>query len=288
MPSPDGGYETHAFDTFTAIALTAIHEFPSRAMQSRCIVLVMKRATQGRGRAAGRVRRGARGRAHRVRPKARALGGRPRGVAPVNKKDTGLINRIWLNWRPLLQIAELAGGTWPARALAAAKADMARVTGEKDDSAEYALLAAIWRVLAADKSNPRRMLTRDLDPQASRRGRGALAHGGQGGRRSTSTTYANKLKKLLPPKVSTQRANRAAGARIGTPRRLPLYGYHELHFADAFERYLGKGLPSGQAGHLISRPTIRIRDASRQRFCPRKGGLDRFIRPSDLTAENDR
>ena len=29
---------------------------------------------------------------------------------------------------------------------------MARVTGEKDDSPEYALLDAIWRVLAADKS----------------------------------------------------------------------------------------------------------------------------------------
>ena len=69
---------------------------------------------------------------------------------------------------PLLQIAELAGGTWPARALAAAKADMARVTGEKDDSPEYALLAAIWRVLAADKSDPRRMLTVRPDLQASR------------------------------------------------------------------------------------------------------------------------
>ena len=46
VPSADGGYETSVFDTFTAIALTAINEFPSRAMQSRCIVLVMKRATR--------------------------------------------------------------------------------------------------------------------------------------------------------------------------------------------------------------------------------------------------
>ena len=46
VPSPDGGYETAVFDTFTGIAMTAIHEFPSKAMQSRCIVLVMKRATK--------------------------------------------------------------------------------------------------------------------------------------------------------------------------------------------------------------------------------------------------
>ena len=47
---------------------------------------------------------------------------------------------------------------------------MARVTGEKDDSPEYALLAAIWRVLAADKSNPRRMLTVDLLAKLLNRG----------------------------------------------------------------------------------------------------------------------
>ncbi len=159
VPSPDGGYETAVFDTFTGIAMTAIHEFPSKAMQSRCIVLVMKRATKED--AARLVD------FDETHEAALAECGRKlmrwsidlEALPTINKMTFGLINRIWLNWKPLLQIAQLAGGTWPARALAAAKADMARVTGEKDDSPEYALLAAIWRVLAADKSDPRRMLT---------------------------------------------------------------------------------------------------------------------------------
>ena len=159
VPSPDGGYETAVFDTFTGIAMTAIHEFPSKAMQSRCIVLVMKRATK-----ADAARLVDFDETHEA---ALAECGRKlmrwsidlEALPTINKMTFGLINRIWLNWKPLLQIAQLAGGTWPARALAAAKADMARVTGEKDDSPEYALLAAIWRVLAADKSDPRRMLT---------------------------------------------------------------------------------------------------------------------------------
>ena len=159
VPSPDGGYETAVFDTFTGIAMTAIHEFPSKAMQSRCIVLVMKRATK-----ADAARLVDFDETHE-RDLAECGGKLMRwsidleALPAVNKASFGLINRIWLNWKPLLQIAQLAGGTWPVRALAAAKADMARVTGEKDDSHEYALLDAIWRVFEADKSDPRRMLT---------------------------------------------------------------------------------------------------------------------------------
>ena len=162
VPRPNGEYVTCTFDTFTGIALTAIDMFPSRAMQSRCIVLVMHRATKDD---AARLEE-----FDEEHEAALELCGRQfarwaadlDALPAVDKKSTGLINRIWLNWRPLLQIAELAGGTWPARALAAAKADMARVLGEKDDSDDYALLAAVWRVLAARGLDPCRMLTEDL------------------------------------------------------------------------------------------------------------------------------
>ena len=82
VPSADGGYETQTFDTFTAIALTAIHEFPSRAMQSRCIVLVMKRATKGDASRLEEFDEGHEAALTVMWPQACALGGRPRRAAP--------------------------------------------------------------------------------------------------------------------------------------------------------------------------------------------------------------
>ena len=162
VPDKDGKFHNHSFDTFTGIAMTAQKEFPSKAMQFRCITLHMQRASK---KEADRLEDFDEG-----HEEALAICGRKfarwaadLGSLPqINKKATGLINRIWLNWKPLLQVAECAGGTWPARALAAARADMARVQAGKDTGAEYALLDAIWRVLAASKHRPCRMLTDDL------------------------------------------------------------------------------------------------------------------------------
>jgi hypothetical protein len=244
VPSPDGGYETAVFDTFTGIAMTAIHEFPSKSMQSRCIVLIMKRATKAD--AARLVD------FDETHEKALTECGRKltrwaidlEALPAVDKKDCGLINRIWLNWRPLLQIAKLAGGTWPARALAAAKADMARVTGEKDDSPEYALLDAIWRVFAADKSDPRRMLTcSQLLPKLFDEDEGRWRTA-KNGKEIDEYYLRSKLKKLLPAEDECKEPRRwRADINPGGNQQ---HGYHELHLADAFDRYLNKGLPSGK------------------------------------------
>jgi hypothetical protein len=131
VPDKDGKFDTRSFNTFTGISMTAQKEFPSKAMQSRCIVLNMQRASRDESRkledfseeheAALEIC------GRKLMRWATDLGSLP----TVDKKATGLINRIWLNWKPLLQIAECAGGTWPARALAAAKADMARIQAGK-------------------------------------------------------------------------------------------------------------------------------------------------------------
>ena len=244
VPSPDGGYETAVFDTFTGIAMTAIHEFPSKAMQSRCIVLVMKRATK-----ADAARLADFDETHE---RALAECGRKlmrwsidlEVLPTVNKASFGLINRIWLNWKPLLQIAQLAGGTWPTRALAAAKADMARVTGEKDDSQEYALLDAIWRVFEADKSDPRRMLTlTQLLPKLMDEDEGRWRTA-KNGKEIDEYYLRSKLKKLLPTEEECKEPR--CWREKMNPKGNPLKGYHELHLADAFDRYLNKGLPSGK------------------------------------------
>ena len=121
---------------------------------------------------------------------------------------------------------------------------MARVTGEKDSSAEYALLEAIWRVLAADKSTPRRMLTRDLIPKLLNEDEGRWRTANKG-KEINDYYLRDKLKKLFPtegPYCDDQIAPLAGGHK--NPGSGSLFGYHELHLADSFARYLGKGLPS--------------------------------------------
>ena len=71
---------------------------------------------------------------------------------------------------------------------------MARVTGEKDDSPEYALLAAIWRVLAADKSNPRRMDTVDLLAKLLNQDEGRWFTAGKGGKQIDEYHLRSKRK----------------------------------------------------------------------------------------------
>ena len=253
VPLPEGGYETRTFDTFTAIALTAIKAFPSRSMQSRCIVLVMQRASKDE---AALLEEFNEGHEETLTECGRKF---VRWAADINTlpkigKVPGLINRIWLNWRPLLQIAQLAGGTWPARAKAAAEADMARVVGEKDDSDDYALLAALWRVFAADISNPRRLHTVDLIPKLLNEdeGRWCVANRGQ----PIDEYY---LRRELKGYVIPQ--DKEAPLRQWRPPGYPTkrWGYHELHFRDAFSRYLGKGLPSKEpltdAGDAPAKPS---------------------------------
>ena len=287
VPSADGGYETSVFDTFTAIALTAINEFQSRAMQSRCIVLVMKRATRAD---AARLEEFDEGHEAALTVCGRKLvrwAADLEALPTVDRAAAGLINRIWLNWKPLLQIAQLAGGTWPARALAAAKADMARVTGEKDDSPEYALLAAIWRVLAADKSNPRRMHTVDLLAKLLNQDEGRWFTAGKGGKQIDEYYLRSKLKKLLPTEGEYSEPTSRRWRPASNPGGNPLNGYHELHFADAFERYLGKGLPLGKPEPSdFQAPSVNSAPGS-DRHTP-KGGPSKSILtdPSGTSAES--
>jgi hypothetical protein len=67
----------------------------------------------------------------------------------------------------------------------------------------------------------------------------------------------SQMRRLLPTegeysKTASRRWRRPANEKDPTssspPGVNPQFGYHELHFANAFERYLGKGLPSAAIG----------------------------------------
>jgi hypothetical protein len=242
MQRPNGQFVTQTFNVFAPLALAMLKQFPSRAMQSRCIVLPMRRASAEEAARLQELSEECEAALEEYGRKLARWGVDLTTLPPINKKDTGLINRIWLNWRPLLQIARSAGGTWPARALAAARADMARVKGERDDSVDLALLDVLWRVLAASPATPRRMHTCDLVREIVNldEGRWRTANKGQ----PIDEYYLREaLRKLLP----TEGAYSTAKSRRwrANPKSNAQYGYHELHLADAFSRYLGKGLPSG-------------------------------------------
>ena len=239
---PDGKFVTQTFDVFAPLALAMLKEFPSRAMQSRCIVLPMRRASAEEAARLQELGEEYEAVLEECGRKLARWGVDLATLPSINKKDTGLINRIWLNWRPPLQIARSAGGTWPARALAAARADMARVKGERDDSVDLALLDALWRVFAASTTAPRRLHTCDLVREVLNLDEGRWRTANKGGREIDEYYLREGLRKLLPtegeyarPKSRRWRAN---------PKSNTQYGYHELHLADAFSRYLGKGLPS--------------------------------------------
>ena len=107
------------------------------------------------------------------------------------------------------------------------------------------------------------------------------------GSRLTSTTCASKLKKLLPDRRRVASCQLAAGGLRGTPRRSPQNGYHELHLADAFERYLGKGLPSIKIQAGGDNPNSTAQNRAYRGTTPNTGGLHRVLSDtSDTIAAN--
>ncbi len=68
-----------------------------------------------------------------------------------------VINRLADNWRPLLVIADAAGGEWPGRAR---KALTYLKTEDDKESAKIKLLADMWAIL--DEKQADRLLTRDF------------------------------------------------------------------------------------------------------------------------------
>jgi Protein of unknown function (DUF3631)/Toprim domain len=251
---PDGRIEGETFDTFTGVAGTMIGAFPQRSTQGRCIVLPMKRASPGES-----AKLVEQDEAHEAA--LTVCGCKFARFAidieslPEVARPPGMINRFWNNWKVLFQIAALAGGPWPARVLAAAEADRTRVMGEKDTHPTYALLDAIWRVLATEavvmkatakagaKPAQCRMLTRDLLPKlfVEDEGRWRTANKGK---EIDDYYLRDRLRPFLPDKGpwATDKSHRWRASN--NPKEGSLRGYHELHLADAFFRYLDKGLPS--------------------------------------------
>jgi len=240
IPLGDGKFEDYDFNTYTAMAFTSIGRLPIKSMQSRCISLPMRPATKEEAAKLVRFRSD-------HCPELKVCGRKiARWAADVSELPDvevpgEFVNRIADNWRNLFQIAAVAGGTWPERVLAAARADLAGDVEKQENRGAGGLLGAIWDIFAVEVTDPRRMHTQDLIMKLLDldEGRWRVANKGkpidEWYLRSKLRDYVVKTtgSKEMPPR---QWRSPSTGAQ----RK----GYHELHFEDAFERYLGKGLPS--------------------------------------------
>jgi hypothetical protein len=229
----DGQFISREFNTFGALALTSIQPVPD-TLQDRCIALPMRRAMK------------------HERPERLTM--RTRGplidigrqfarwaadlkVLPNPTTLADLFNRIEDRWFTLFQIALAAGGDWPERCKRAALADLKREeANDADGGAEGDLLGDIWRVF--HEKGVARLHTEELCDALLALSEAPWASANRGGE-ITSYYLRKHLHDFLPEdadKVALRQWRDANGQKVR--------GYHELHFQDAFERYLGKGLPS--------------------------------------------
>jgi putative DNA primase/helicase len=134
----------------------------------------------------------------------------------------GIINREADNWRPLLAIADVAGGEWPERARKAAEA--AHIAAADDAESRLELLLGDIRDAFANKAE---MASADLVKALVELEGRPWAELGKTRKPLTQNGLARRLKPLgiAPQKIGP-----------GTGR---LNGYARAHFEEAFGRYLG-------------------------------------------------
>lgn len=133
----------------------------------------------------------------------------------------GIYNRAADNWRPLLAIADVAGGEWPERARRALQC--ARAGADDDDSARVMLLADIRAIFA--ERNADRLASADLVAALI-----AIEGRPWAEWKAGKPLTANGLARLLAPFGVLPATIRTA---VGTAK-----GYQLAHFFDAFARYL--------------------------------------------------
>ena len=144
-----GDYEPRQFSTWAPIALASIGSLPATVMD-RSVVIALRRRRPDEPAESLRLDR-PNGLDELARMAARWAADH---LHPLRDADpavpASIFNRAADNWRPLLAIAEAAGGEWPERARNAAVALAAEHT---DESRRVQLLADIADAFAAKKTD---------------------------------------------------------------------------------------------------------------------------------------
>ena len=201
------------FSTWAPIMFAGIRELPP-TLQDRSIVLRLTRAKPGdvkKHLQDGKCDTLAEC-AQKLATWANDLRALPDILMPPN-----LTNRVGDNWRPLLAIAELAGGDWPSRAQEAAQA----AVKQQEQGLISDLLADIYQVFGErDRILSQELVDGLLD--LDERPYGELNRG----RAITMHWFARQLEGVVTEPTSTMRSS-------GQRKK----GYARSAFTDAWERY---------------------------------------------------
>lgn len=219
-------HEPRQFSTWAAMVIAGIGKLPD-TLRDRSVIVELRRKLPDEK--VERLDRKARERLHELaRKAARWARDHCRGIGDHEPElPAGVENRAADNWRPLLAIADLAGGEWPERARRA----LATLQGTReDDSIRVRLLRDIRDVFAA-AGDPDDLRSQDLAnalaaiedspwPEFSK------------GKPLTTTKLARLLKPFGIASRHTERGN----------------VYRLQRFAEAWNRYLPPSQPFSPSG----------------------------------------
>ena len=223
-------HEPRAFNTFCPTVIALIGHLPD-TLHDRAVSIELKRALRTetvepfRPDRANQLDVLARGAARWAQDNAEAI-----ADADPAMPD-GIINREADNWRPLLAIADAAGGDWPDRARKAAEAAHIAAGGDEASRLELLLgdIRALYDVRRTAKpplDTPDEIPSKDLVEHLVGLDGRPWAELGKSRKPMTTVRLARMLKPLgiVPGKIG--------------PEKKRVSGYVRVHFEDAFERYL--------------------------------------------------
>lgn len=202
--------------TFAMAALAGIGDLPDTIMD-RAVIIRMRRRAAGELVEPYRTRRD-RPPLDALRERLAAWGGKHRAELGRLEPDLPVEDRAADNWEPLVVVADLAGGDWPARAR---KAAVLLCAEDADADTE----ASLGLRLLADIRDIFGELTVSFLPSADLTAR--LRNASEAPWQALELSM-HKLAFLLKPYGVRPRQNDARTAR----------GYHAADFADPFRRYL--------------------------------------------------
>jgi site-specific DNA-cytosine methylase len=231
-PVGDGSYKTRYFRTFTAIAFTSIKQLPIDSAQDRVIALYLSRAKKSERPEKLNIE-SCNGLIDVGRKFARwALDLR---TLPKLDRSAELYNRIEDKWVALFQIAAAAGSDWPERCRKAALIHLAREEADDAEGKNADLLADTWKVFY--ELGRAEIHTKEICATLNEWEESPWSSANNG--KPIDAYYLrSNLNDFIPGKAED------IAPRKFSVGGVQAHGFNEKHFEDAFDRYLGRKLPS--------------------------------------------
>ena len=230
-----GQHEAKQFSTWAPVMFAGIRALPP-TLQDRSIVIRLQRALPGE------VRRHLRdGRCPNLLECGRKLARWAQDVEdiPEVQLPPEFANRIGDNWRPLFAIAELAGGDWPDRVMAAARSSL------RDAEMDQGIAVILLRDIMSAFGDRDRMASQEIVDNLLALDDGPYQEANRG-RPISAYWLAQQLKGVI--------SGVSGSLRIG---KKTAKGYYRYQFEEAWRRYA-----VDQANSETSSPAPKSADTS--------------------------